>query len=114
MLKLLFRFLINGLSVLVSGYLLPGVFIDNYWTALLTAFVLGLLNLLVKPLLVFLSLPITLLTFGLFILVIDATVILLAAALVPGFAVDSFLSALLFALVLAVLTYLFNALLGFK
>ncbi|MBD3365911.1 phage holin family protein [candidate division WWE3 bacterium] len=110
--KTLIQFLVNGLAVFVSGYLLPEVYIENYWIALLTAFVLGLLNLLVKPFLLFFSLPITIVTFGLFTLVIDTIVILLAAELVPGFAVNSFLSAFLFAVVLSVFAYLFHTLLG--
>lgn len=114
MLRPLFNFLINGLAVFVSGYFLPGVYTENYWVALLTAFVIGLLNLFVKPVLLFFSLPITVVTFGLFTLVIDAVVILLASYFVSGFAVEDFLSALLFALVLAFVTYVFRLLLGAK
>lgn len=112
MIKTIINFLINGLAVLITGYLLPGVVIGDYGVALLTALVLGLLNVLVKPFLVFLSLPITVLTLGFFIIVIDAIVILLAAAIVPGFSVSNFLSAVLFALVLAVVSYIFQAILG--
>jgi len=111
MFKALIHFLINGLAVFLSGYLLPGVFIENYWIALLAAFVIGLLNVLVKPVLVFLSLPITILTFGLFTLVIDTIVILLTARLVPGFQIEDFLSGFLFVLILTVLSYIFNSLL---
>lgn len=114
MIKSFIRFLINGLAVFLSGYILPGVIIDDYWAALLTAFVLGLLNLLVKPILIFFSLPITILTFGLFTIIIDTAVIFLAAYIVPGFVVVDFLSGVLFVLVLSVLTYLFHALFGTK
>lgn len=111
MLKGIVNFLVNGLAVLVAGYFLPGVFIEDYWTALLTAFVLGLLNVLVKPFLLFLSVPITLLTFGFFVIVIDAIVILLAATIIPGFAIQSFLDAILFSLLLALVSYIFDLLL---
>ncbi len=114
MIKSILRFLINGLAVFLSGYLLPGVIIEDYWAALLTAFVLGLLNLLVKPILILFSLPITILTFGLFTIIIDTAVILLAAYIVPGFVVTDFLSGVLFVLVLSVFTYLLHALLGTK
>jgi putative membrane protein len=114
MLKLLFKLMLNGLAVFVSGYYLPGVFIDDYWSALLTAVVIGVLNVLVKPLLIFLALPINILTLGLFTLVIDAGLILLSAYIVPGFAVENFSFALLFALVLAFVSYIIHTLLKIK
>lgn len=98
---LLFRLLVNSLAVLISAYLIPGVTVNTYFTAVVVAVVLGLLNALVKPILVFLTLPITFITLGLFILVINTFIILLASSLVPGFKVDGFLSAFLFSLVLA-------------
>lgn len=112
MFKNLLRFLINGLAVFLSGYFLPGVTVDDYWAALLTSLVLGLLNLFIKPILTFLSLPITILTFGLFAIVIDTAVVLLTAYLVPGFAIADFLSGLFFVLLLTVLTYVLNTILG--
>ncbi|MBI2010456.1 MAG: phage holin family protein [Candidatus Chisholmbacteria bacterium] len=98
---MLVRLLINTLAVLVSAYIIPGVKVDSYFTALVVAVVLGILNAIVKPILVFLTLPITIVTLGLFILVINTLLVLLASSLVPGFRVDSFLTAFIFSLVLA-------------
>jgi putative membrane protein len=75
----------------------------NFWTALVLALVLGILNVLIKPLLVVLTLPITLVTFGLFLLVINALMVLFASHLVPGFTVDGFWWALLFSMVVSLI-----------
>jgi putative membrane protein len=83
---------------------LSGVHLQSFVTALVLAIVLGLLNLIVKPILIILTLPITLFTFGLFLFVINALIILLAAKFVNGFRVDGFWWALLFSLLLSVLT----------
>lgn len=114
MIKLIFRVMVSGLAVFISAYFLPGVHLDSYWIALLAALVIGILNLLVKPFLVLLSLPITFLTFGLFTLVIDAGLLLLAAYAISEFTIDGFGTALLFALVLAFVTSLLNTLLRTK
>ena len=87
--------------VLILSQLLPGVNVPNLMVALLVAVVLGLLNIFVKPLLVLFTLPATIFTLGLFLLVINAVIILLCAELVPGFTVDGFWYALLFSLVLS-------------
>jgi putative membrane protein len=100
--NLIIRWLITALAVLISSYILPGVAVQGIGTALLVALVLGLLSVLVKPLLVLLTLPITILTFGLFMFVINAVLILLTSAIVPGFSVRNFWWALLFSLVLSV------------
>lgn len=83
-------FLLNGLAVLLTAYLLPGVDVKNYGYALLVAAVLSLANIVVKPVLILFTIPITFLTLGLFLLVINAIVILLVDFLVPGFNVDGF------------------------
>lgn len=93
--------LINSLAVLISAYVLPGVTVSNLGAAVVTAVMLGVVNALVRPLLVVLTLPITVLTLGFFLLVINALVILLVDVIVPGFAVASFWSALLFSVVLS-------------
>ena len=87
--------------VLILSQLLPGVNVPNLMVALLVAVVLGLLNIFVKPLLVLFTLPATIFTLGLFLLVINAVIILLCAELVSGFTVDGFWYALLFSLVLS-------------
>lgn len=100
--------LVNAVAVFATGYILPGIQIDNFVTAVIVAIVLGILNAIVKPILVLLTLPINLITFGLFIFVINAVLILLVSAFVPGFHVDGFLWALAFSLVLSII----NSILG--
>lgn len=108
------RFLINilvvGLVVLLLSYFLPGVHVTSFLTALLVAAVLALLNALLKPILVILTIPITILTLGLFLLVINALIILLVNELVPGFTVDGFFWALMFSILLSLITWLLNRL----
>ena len=106
--ELLARLIISALAVIVTSLILPGVHIDNALTALIVAVVLSILNAIVKPLLVFLTIPITLVTMGLFLLVINACIILMASRLVHGFTVDGFWRAMLFSIILSII----NALLG--
>lgn len=95
------RLLLSALAVLLLSYFLPGVFVNSIPTALLVAFILSLLNGLVKPILILLTLPVTLATLGLFLLVINAALILLADQLVSGFYVNGFWNALLFSILLS-------------
>ncbi len=101
--KLILRLLLNALAVEILSYVLPGVGVDSMLTAIIVAVVLSLLNFLVKPILVILTLPITILTLGLFLLVINAIIILLAANLIDGFQVTSFWWAIIFSLLLSFL-----------
>lgn len=102
------RFLLSGLAVLLASYLLPGVSVEHYGYALLVAVVLALANVLVKPLLVILTIPLTIFTFGLFLLVINALIILLVDYLVNGFNVDGFWWALGFSLILSLFNSMFT------
>ena len=102
------HWLIATVAILVSSYLLPGVHIENFLAALVAALVLGFLNLILKPILVILTLPINVLTLGLFTLVINASIIILATKIVPGFAVDNWLWAIAFSLVLTLVNFLFG------
>lgn len=101
------RFLLSGLAVLLTAYLLPGVDVQDYWYALLVALVLSIANVLVKPLLVILTIPITFVTFGLFLLVINAVIILLVDYLIDGFEVRGFWWALAFSLILSLFNSMF-------
>ena len=107
---LLINILINGLAVFITAYLLPGVKVDGFITAIIVAIVLGIVNFVVKPILHLLTLPITILTLGLFTFVINALMILLVDALVDGFHVDNFWAALLFSLVLSLVSSLLHSL----
>jgi putative membrane protein len=102
------RLLLTALAVLVTAYLLPGVYVTNFFWALLVAVVLALFNVTIKPLLVIITIPITVFTLGLFLLVINAVIILLASAIIPGFTVDGFWWAMGFSLVLYLINTIFN------
>jgi putative membrane protein len=101
----LLQWLVSGLAIIITAYLLPGVRVTGFFAALVTALILGLINAFIKPVLILLTLPLNILTLGLFTLVINALLIMLAAAIVPGFSVQGFWWALLFGLVLAVISY---------
>lgn len=101
--KTLIQILLTAIVVLVLGELLPGIHVAAFTTSIIVAAVLALLNLIVKPILVFLTLPATLITFGLFLLVINAVIILLADYLIGGFTVDGFWYALLFSVLLSLM-----------
>lgn len=104
------RFLLSGLAVLLTAYLLPGVDVEHYGYALLAAVVISLANIVVKPILIILTIPITIFTLGLFLLVINALIILMVDYFVPGFAVDGFWWALAFSLILSIFNSMFSEL----
>ncbi|MDX1363168.1 phage holin family protein [Arenibacter latericius] len=110
--KLLLRVLLSAIAVVILANILPGVGVSSYGTAIIVAIVLGLLNYIVKPILVIFTLPVTILTLGLFLLIINAIIILLADSLVQGFTVDNIWWALLFSLLLSFLQSLFYSLLN--
>jgi len=104
------RLVTSSLAVIIVTYLLPGVSVDNAVTAIIVAAVLALLNMVIKPLFILLTLPVTIVTLGLFLLVINALMILLASKIVPGFYVDGFWWAFIFSIILSIVTGIFNAL----
>jgi putative membrane protein len=106
------KLLINTVAALVAAYLLSGVHINSVTTALLVSVVLALLNTFIKPILVILTIPITVLTLGLFLLVINVLIIKWTASLVDGFSVDNWLWALLFGLVVSIVSSILESLLG--
>jgi putative membrane protein len=110
--RLLLAWLINAMALLAVAYLYPGVRVDGWVTALVAALVLGLVNAGVRPVLVVLTLPVTLLTLGLFIFVINALCFWLTAGLIKGFAVSGFWGALIGSLLYSTITLLVNWLLG--
>lgn len=101
--------LITGLAVYLSASLLPGIRIQNYWHAIILAAVIGILNAVLKPIFIFLTLPVTLLTLGLFTFVIDAVIIMLASKLISSFKVKSFWWAMLFSIMVSCITQLIYA-----
>lgn len=97
----IFKILLTAVAVLILAYILPGVEVDNYSTAIWVAFVIGLLFSILKPVLVILTLPVTIITLGLFLFVINAALILLANNWISGFSVSGFWTALLFSILLS-------------
>jgi putative membrane protein len=98
--RILINILVTSIAALVASYLLPGVIIDGFLNAILVALALALLNQFVKPLLILFTIPVTIFTLGLFLLVINAIIILLADWMVIGFSVRNFWWALLFSFIL--------------
>jgi putative membrane protein len=108
--NILFRWVISAVAVIITAYILPGVTVSGFLSALVVAVILGLLNVFIRPILLILTLPINILTLGLFTFVINAVIILLASGLSPGFHVDSFLWALLFSIVLSLVNAILDSL----
>jgi putative membrane protein len=104
--------LLNTLAVFVTAYILPGVHLSNFLTALIVAVVLGVINAFIRPLIFILTLPINILTLGLFTFVIMGGLVLLVSYIVPGFTVDNFWWAIAFALILALISSFFESLAG--
>src|SRR5215831_828075 len=106
------RFIIRILFIAVVSYglahILRGIHIDTFWTAIVFAAVLAILNIFVKPLIILLTLPVTIITLGLFLFVINAIVVLLASRFVNGIRIDNFGWALLFSLILSFVTAVLN------
>ncbi|WP_432671806.1 phage holin family protein [Flavobacterium sp. SM2513] len=99
---LIIRLLVTAILVTLISNFMGGVAVDSFSTSIVVAIVLGLLNLFVKPILVLFTLPVTILTFGLFLLVINALIIMLCNSLVDGFSVANFWYALLFSILLSI------------
>ncbi len=108
--NIIIRLLLNALAVFILAHVLNGVTVNGYLGAIIVAVVLAVLNILVKPLLIIFTLPVTIMTLGLFLLVINALIILLADKLVDGFGVSSFWTALLFSILLSILQSILHSL----
>jgi len=105
---ILLRLLINAVAVIISAKLIPGVAVNGLVAAIIVALVLGLLNTFVKPILLILTLPITILTLGLFYLVLNVIIVYIADYFISGFSVNGFVPALLFSLALAVIGWILD------
>ncbi|MCL4367141.1 phage holin family protein [Patescibacteria group bacterium] len=107
--KILINWIVSALAVLATAYLLKtGVHVDNLLVALVVALVLGIINAILRPILLILTLPITLVTLGLFALVINALLVILTTAIVPGFQVDNFFWAIAFSVLLSIINFLLH------
>jgi putative membrane protein len=112
MVGFLIRLLVNAIALLIVAYLLPGVHVASVTGAIIAALVLGIVNAILRPILVILTLPVVILTLGLFTLVINAITFYIVAHLGIGLSVDGFWSAFLGALVLTIISYLLSTLVG--
>ena len=99
--KLILHVLVVALALLFSAYVIPGIEVDSVYVAIIAALILGLLNLVVRPVLFLLTLPLTILTFGLFSFVLNALIFWFAASFIEGFSVSGFIPALLGSVVVA-------------
>lgn len=108
---LIIVWILNAVALLAVAYLLPGITLASFWSAMVAALVLGLLNTLVKPVLILLTLPITIVTMGLFLLVLNALVFWLAGSLFRGFQVEGFWWAVAGAILYSLISALFSMLL---
>jgi len=102
--QIIINLILGAVAVLISAYVLPGVHVDGFFTALVAAVLLSVVNTFIKPLIVILTLPINILTLGLFSLVINALMVMIVSAIVPGFEVDGLLWAFIFSVVLSLVS----------
>jgi putative membrane protein len=112
--KFILKIIVSALAVIITAYLLPGVKIVTPLTAIIVAAVLAFLDAIVKPLMILFTIPITIVTLGLFLIVINALMILLADYMVDGFEVKGFWWALLFSFILTIVTSLLESFAGNK
>jgi putative membrane protein len=109
MLSFFLRWLITAVSLLITAQIVPGIEIKNFTVALIAAVALGLINAIIRPLLVLLTLPLTILTLGLFIFVVNAISFSLASYFIPGFEVNSFFAALFGSIVVSIVSGVLNS-----
>lgn len=108
------RWLIASVAIIFTGFLVPGVTVASFWTALWLAIFLAVINIILKPILIVLTLPINILTLGLFTFVINAILILIASSVIKGFEINGFWVAMLFSVVLSIVSYVLNVVFDLK
>ncbi len=108
--KFIANWFLNAVALYLVSRILSGIHIHDFWSALIAAAVIGLVNALVKPVFLLLTLPITIITLGLFTFVINALMLLLASAITPGFKVDGFLTALIASILLSIFSTILHSL----
>lgn len=106
--QILINWIVSAMVVFSIAYIVPGVRVADFTTSVVVALVLGIINAFLKPVLLILTLPINLITLGLFTFVLNALLILLVSKIVPGFVVDGFLTALIFGIILSIANALVN------
>lgn len=109
--KMILKLLVNALALIGTAWIVPGISIDSVWTAIIAAIVLAIINIIIRPIMLFITIPINILTLGLFTFVINALMLWLASLLVSGFTVSGFVPAILGAIILAIISTLLHTLL---
>lgn len=104
----IFRWILFALAIMFTAWLIPGISVDSFWSALWVCVILGVINTFVKPIVYFIALPINILTLGLFSFVINALMLLLAGHIAPGFTIEGFWNALLGSIILSILGIAIN------
>lgn len=100
----IFRLIISAFALILTARLIPGIHVDGLYSAIIAALILGIVNAIIRPLIILLTLPVTALSLGLFIFVINAGLFLFVASFVDGFTVDGFFSALLGSIVMSIVS----------
>jgi len=106
--QMLLRWLLSAVAIIITAKLIPGIQVASFWTAIWLALLLGLINAVIRPILVLVTLPINILTLGLFTFVINGLLVMFASSIIKGFGVGGFLNAVLFSIVFSVISYLLN------
>ncbi len=107
---ILINLVIQTVAVFITSQIIPGVKVDGWFAAVVTAVAIGVINMTIKPLIVIFTLPVNILTLGLFTFVINALMVMLVSRIVPGFSVDGFWPALWFSIVLSLVSYFLSSL----
>jgi putative membrane protein len=107
-LKIFIKWLIYTILIIFVAWIIPGISVDNFFSAMLACLVIGFINIFIKPVVQLVSLPVTFLTLGLFAVVINALLLMLAGIITPGFTVEGFFSALFGSIILSVFTSIIN------
>lgn len=102
------KLIITMLALVITAGITPGIYINGLWAGFWAALILGIVNILIKPVFTILTLPLTILTLGLFIFVINGLMLLITAALVPGFTVSGFFAAIIGSIILSICTWVIN------
>jgi putative membrane protein len=106
---ILMRWLVLTAAILIASYLVEGIRVHGFWSAFFSAAILGILNAFFRPILILLTLPFTILSFGLFIFVINALLLMMVSGVIPGFEVHSFWSAVLGSLIISIVSWLLGS-----
>jgi len=112
--KLILSWIINAVAVYATAYLLDGIYVKSFWAALIVALILGLVNVVIKPILVFFSMPFIVLTLGLFLLLINASMLYISSQVVAGFALAGFWPAVIGSIFISVISWVLSALFNTK